>query len=200
MGRIGSCIGLLLAFVLMGGCTVDEAMYVQTGSVDGIPLAVTGINWAHYEVHEGVSYSVADTVVADTTTVKWQITTPDSTTYAHLVFTLTCTGEATFLVTEGSDRNDGAPLDVVNRRRVGTPAVSSVVVSRTPVGGSTDGATILFNMRKGITGQGAKNIEGGYTRELTEWILKPDTKYVVSITTYADVHASCQFDWYESAK
>lgn len=125
------------------------------------------------------------------------ITTPNSTTYAHLVFELSSTGEATYTVTGDADRVAGTGLTVVNRRRVGTPAASTVTVSRTPTGGTTDGTTTLFSKRAGITGAGSKSIEGSSTRDINEWILKPNTKYVISITTYADVFVTCQLDWYE---
>lgn len=159
--------------------------------------AGTVIDYAHHEVHAGSSFTVADTVAINNTTAKWQVTTPNTTKYAHLVFTLTCTGEATFLVTEGSDRTDGTPLDEVNRRRTGTPPVATLIVTRTPTGGTTDGATTLFSMRNGITNVAGKNIEGGSARATNEWILRPNTKYVISITTYADVYATCLLDWYE---
>jgi hypothetical protein len=165
--------------------------------MDASTHSLQTIEYEHHEIHAGSSFTVADTVVADTTTVKWQITTPNSNKYAHLIFTLTCTGEATFLVTEGSDRNDGVALVEVNRNRTGTPSTASVIVTRTPAGGSTDGAITLFSMRNGITNVAGKNIEGSTARATNEWVLAPDTKYVVSITTYAAVYATMVLDWYE---
>jgi len=125
------------------------------------------------------------------------INTPNSNVYSHLVFNLSCTGEATYLVTEGSDRNAGTSLNTLNRRRIGIPNVSTITVSRTPVGGSTDGVIIIFSKRLGITGTGSKSIEGADVKSTNEWILKPNTKYVISITTYASVYVTCQLDWYE---
>ena len=167
------------------------------GLVDGVTTAAKIIDYAHHEVHGGSAYTVSDTVACDTTTAKWQVTTPDTTKYAHLIFELSCTGEATYLVTEGSDRTDGTALAEMNRRRVGTPSTAGVIVTRTPTGGTTDGATTLFSMRNGLTSVAGKNIEGGTARAINEWILKPNTKYVVSVTTYADVLVTCLLDWYE---
>jgi hypothetical protein len=169
----------------------------RTIRADASTHALLTMDYGHYKVHEGSSFTVADTVVVDTTTVKWQVTTPNTTKYAHLIFTLTCTGEATYLVTEGSDRTDGTALNEVNRNRVGTPTVATVIVTRTPTGGTTDGATTLFSMRNGITNVAGKNIEGSTARATNEWILKPNTKYVISITTYAAVYATVVLDWYE---
>ena len=164
---------------------------------DASTHAIETIDYAHHEIHSGSSFTVCDTVACDTTTVKWMIQTPNTTKYAHLVFGLSCTGEATFKVTGDADRTAGTGLTVQNRRRVGTPAVATVTVSRTPTGGTTDGAAILFSKRLGITGAGSKSIEGSSTREMNEWILKPNTKYVVAITTYAASYVTMQLDWYE---
>ena len=175
--------------------------YFGSGSakvrIDASTHTLQTITYEHHEIHAGSSFTVADTVACDTTTVKWQVTTPSGTKYAHLIFTLTCTGEATFLVTEGSDRVDGTALSEVNRRRVGTPTSATVIVTRTPTGGATDGATILFSMRHGITNVASKNVESGSARATNEWILKPSTKYIVSITSYASTYATCLLDWYE---
>jgi hypothetical protein len=171
----------------------------QSPRLDAITHVLEVIDYAHHEIHAGSSFTVSDTVACNTTTVKWMIITPNSTTYAHLVFHLAATGEATFLVKGDADRTAGTALACQNRRRVGTPAASTVTVSRTPTGGTTDGATTLFSIRDGVTGVGGKSVQAGEGRESQEWILKPNTKYVVSITTYADVFATMKLDWYEHA-
>ena len=173
----------------------SERVYPIT--IDGSTGALSTIDYAHHEIHGGSSYGVSDTVACNTSTCKWMITTPDSMKYMHLIFELSCTGEATFLVTEGADRTAGTILLNVNRRRVGTSNVSEAVVSRTPTAGTIDGAITLFSIRDGITNIAAKNIIPGSGREINEWILKPNTKYIISITTYADTFVTCRLDWYE---
>jgi hypothetical protein len=164
---------------------------------DSTTGAIKTIEYEHHEIHGGNSFTVADTVACDTTTVKWMVVTPNTTKYSHFIFTLTSTGEALYLVTEGADRTAGVSLSAINRRRPGIPKIAGTTVSRTPTGGTTDGSTILFSMRNGITNVASKNIEGGEARALNEWILKPNTKYIISITTYADVFVTCVLDWYE---
>lgn len=209
MKKVYLVIMLIILLILLTGCYGDtyypEFVNMQAKvdgtyepvSLDEITRALITLDYVHHEVHEGVMYSTTDTVAANTTTVKWQIHTANTTKYAHLVFNLSCTGEATFLVTEGSDRTDGTALEEVNRRRVGVPNVAETIVTRTPTGGSTDGALTIFSTRSGITGVAAKAIESGAARAENEWILKPNTKYVISITTYADVYVTCKLDWYE---
>jgi len=157
--------------------------------------AVTGVSSAHYKIHEGSSFQVRDVQNINTTTQKWMITTPDSKTYAHILFNVFCTGEMSVLVTEGADRAGTTVLTPINRRRVGTPAAATVVVHRDVSGGATDGAIELEKVRVGATDKFSAAISEH--RDQNEYVLKPNTKYVMVITTYADVHVSLHLDWYE---
>jgi hypothetical protein len=169
-------------------------------SQDRKTKAGIGINHAHHEVHEGSSFLVCDVRNVSTTTFKWQITTPDTTTYAHMIFDISGTGEMLAIVTEGSDRTDGTALTAINRRRVGTPAVAGTIITHTPTSGSTDGAIQLLANRSGATAVGSKTIAAGGERGINEYILKPNTKYVVAVTTYADIYVSFCVDWYEHSE
>ncbi len=155
------------------------------------------IDHAHHEVHEGDGFVVSDVQSVSTATMKWQITTPNSEKYSHMLFDIDGTGEMSIVVTEGSDRTDGTALVEINRNRVGTPPSAGTVVTRTPTGGSTDGATTIFASRAGATGVGNKTIEGGGSRGVNEFILKPNTKYVVAVETFAAIYVSFHVHWYE---
>lgn len=168
----------------------------QVPRIDATTHTLEIITAEHANIHKGISYSVADTVALDTATAYWMVETANTTTYAHFIFTLTATGEATFLVTEGADRDKGDILPAINRRRI-SPSTAGTIVSRTPTGGSTDGQIILFSMRNGITNVASKNVEGGEARAVNEWILAPGTKYIVSITNYVAGYVTCLLNWYE---
>ena len=167
---------------------------------DGITTALKTISYEHHEIHGGSSFVVSDVQNVDSTTMKWQVTTPDSTSYGHMLFNVDCTGEMYMLITEGSDRTDGTALSEVNRRRVGTPDAATVIVTRTPTDGATDGATTILATRSGSTGVASKTISAGGARGENEFILKPNTKYVIAITTYANIYVSLQLDWYEHSE
>lgn len=177
---------------------LDINLQTVNGTIlDGVSGTMIAVEFSHHEVHEGSSFVVCDVQDIDTTTMKWQVTTPASTKYAHMIFDIECTGEMLILVTEGSDRTDGTALVEINRRRIGTPTSATVVVTRTPTGGATDGALTIFTKRVGATGVGSKTISGGGSRGVNEYILKPNTKYVMAVTTYAAVSVSFCIDWYE---
>ena len=187
-------ISILLLIICGGG------MYSGGGAprVDNSTLSTTIIEYEHHEIHAGSSFHTSDVVSVDTTTVKWQVTTePNTLAYSHMIFSVECTGEMLLLVTEGSDRVDGTALAEINRNRVGTPKTAGTIVTRTPTDGATDGATTILTTRVGSTGVGSKTLSGGGARGTNEFILKPNTKYVVSVTTYAAVYVSLELEWYE---
>lgn len=181
--------------------TGNKATYDGTNfiypRVDASTYALETIEYEHHEIHSGSSFVVSDVQQVDTTTMKWQVTTPDSTKYAHVVFDIECTGEMSLTITEGSDRTDGTALAEINRNRVGTPTTATVIATRTPTGGSTDGATTIFTKRSGATGVASKTVAAGGSRGLNEFVLKPNTKYVVAVETFADVYVAFGVDWYE---
>ncbi|KKL12030.1 hypothetical protein LCGC14_2539820, partial [marine sediment metagenome] len=118
--------------------------------IDEKTHALVFSSWAHHKIHERGSFVVSDVQSVSTTTMKWQITTPDSEKYTHALFDLDGTGEMSVIITEGSDRTDGTALVEINRNRVGTTPSAGTIVTRTPTGGSTDGAITIFSIRRGI--------------------------------------------------
>jgi len=170
---------------------------VKNARLDASTEAQMIIDYAHHETHAGSSFNVCDIQNVSSTTIKYQITTPNTTKYSHMLFDIECTGEMQIIVTEGSDRVDGTALLEINRNRVGTPPTAGTIVTLTPTGGTTDGATIIFCKRSGSTGVGSKTVSAGSSRGNNEYILKPNTKYVVSIETFADVYVTLDIDWYE---
>ena len=163
-------------------------------SMDSVTGALNVIDYGHHEVHEGSSFVVSDVQNISSTTIQYMITTPDSAKLAHMIFDIEATGELLITITEGADRDGTTALNVFNNRR-GSRA-SFVLVHRAVSGGSGDGATI-WQHRSGSTGVGNKTISGGGSRGLNEWILKADTKYIVTLQTFANIYITFGLDWYE---
>lgn len=149
----------------------------------------------HHEVHHGHSFKLDDVQAIDTTTRKWMVTTSNTKKYAHMIFDALCTGEITILVTEEADRTGTTELTPINRNRIGSPTVATVRVHRDISDGTTDGTTTIKNIRMGTTDKFSGMV--GESRGQNEYILKPNTKYVIAITTYAAVNVSLHLDWYE---
>ena len=165
----------------------------QTAKFDDSTSALNTVDYSHHEIHNGSSYVVTDVQGVNDTIIQWQITTPAGTKYSHTVFDIHCSGEMMVTITEGSDRTDGTALSEINRRRTGTPNVAGTIVTRTPTGGSSDGVTI-FQLKAGASG---KEGQLGTSRNLNEFVLAANTKYIVAVETFDDVDVSFGVDWYE---
>ena len=181
----------LFAFFGSGASDVDSVR------MDASTHTLQTIEYEHHEIHSGSSFTTTDVVQVDTTSQKWHLTTPDSLKYMHAVFDVECTGEMSVSLSEGSDRAGAINLPEINRRRVGTPTPATMSVARGVTGGTTDGAIVIFVRRMGATANGGKTVATGSGRGTNEWILKPDTSYVLTATTFADVYVSFAVHWYE---
>jgi len=154
---------------------------------------------AESEVHQGSSFTGSNVQNVNTTTFKWQFEAPDANKIIHIVFGAECTGEMLSIVSESSDRVTGGLLTVINRNRIIPMQTSDVVISTSPTGGTTDGATI-FTTRNGASGVSGKTLTGGGGRDDNEFVLRPNIKYILSCTTFADVYVAAHFNWYEVTK
>ncbi len=190
--------GLLhLVAVANDGTVTDVVAYAGNGRLDGVTEAAVTIDTPHHEIHEARHFLCADVQNINTTTVKWMVTTPNSTRHSHMVFDIHCTGEQSVVITAGADRTGTNLLTCINRNQVGTPNAAGTVIHRAVSGGNTDGVTPIDKLRIGITGQGSKTIEGGATHTTGEFILNPNTKYIVAVETFADVYVTFHPGWYE---
>lgn len=174
---------------------VNRLTEIQESAFDKIYGTSAIIQAEHRMIHQGKSYTVSDVQYVATTSMAWQITTPAGTEYAHMVVDAFCTGEMQAVLTEGSDKTDGTALVEINRNRNVTTA-STVIVTRTPTDGTTVGATVLRSSRNGSTGVASKTVSASDLRASSEFILKPATKYVLTVTTYADVYVTFRANWY----
>lgn len=109
--------------------------------IDSATHVIETIEHEHSKIHSGSSYVCTDVQHVDATTQKWMVLTPDSTEYAHMLFSAACTGEMQMDVTEHSDSTGTTVLFIANRRRIIPTTSASVVVFRGVTGGTIDLAT-----------------------------------------------------------
>ena len=166
-------------------------------SVDDSTESLQTIEYEHHEIHSGSSYTASDVQLVDTTTLLWMITTPAGTKYTHIIPSIECSGEFLVTETEGSDYTGGTAIGVINRNRVGTPNVAGIIVTRAPVAGTTLGAVTLRMERVGATAVSGKTTSSGASRGSSEFVLKPATKYIIAVETFADSYVTLRLDWYE---
>ena len=177
---------------------ISQISYVagQSG-IDASTESLNTIEYEHHEIHSGSSFTASDVQLVGTTTLLWMITTPAGTKYTHIIPSIECSGEFLVVETEGSDYTGGTTVPVINRNRVGTPNVAGTIVTRAPSAGTTLGAVTLRTERVGATSVAGKTVSAGASRGSSEFVLKPGTKYIISVETFADVYVTLRLDWYE---
>jgi len=179
---------------IMGMITGNLTRFVH---LDKCTRALVGITYGHSEAHSRSSFVVSDVQNVSTTTMYWMVTVSDSLKLPHMLFNIECTGEMYVVITEGADRTGTTKLQARNRYRHLGSDIPLTTVHRAYTGGTTNGAKTLFKKRTGSTGVASKTITSGSARGHNEWILAPSIKYIVSVTTYADVYVTVELDWYE---
>ena len=184
-------------------------------TIDPATGTLTTIEYEHFEIHSGQSFScwylqdVSDT--GDKSIISFR--TGNTTEWVHLVFTGSATvmAHARMYEAPAITDNTGAPLTIFNRDR--NSATTSIVIdtSQNPdvVGqatyfteatmGNVVGGTEIAHEHLG-TGEGKKTL-GAATRGTQEWILKPATLYAFVIESVNDDDNThiITLNWYELA-
>lgn len=144
----------------------------------------------HAMIHDGWHFFVSDVslAVSISSSVTYIVNTDGAA--QHFLFEVDSDGGVAFTITEGVTTSaDGTVLTTFNRNRVSSN-ISSLVVTKTPTG--VTGGTQIW------TG-GSTNKSGGTSRSLYELILKPNTKYAMTLTAYTNnVNIGILFDWYNT--
>jgi len=152
----------------------------------------------HHEVHEGktfqTSYKTPDaSPLADDAALNFLLIT--GSLFSHLTFAGAAGGDAEILLYEDTQYSaSGAALPEWNMKRTsssGTTLVMSLGPTITNVG------TLLHNCF--LPGGTGGNAPGGIVREDTEWILRPNSVYMVRLINRAGnaQPASLVAQWYE---
>lgn len=166
---------------------------ILEANVDGTTGVRTVIDFAHSEIHEGDSFTASYKAdVGNGATLDLLIVTPNTTKWAHFTYELDCEAETDVLIYEGAAATAGSAVVAYNRDR-NSAVTPTVVVTSTPTG-ITAGSTIIRSYHLG-TGKSF----GGGSRDIHEFILKQNTKYLFRLTnaTTSNNYMAVKLDWYE---
>jgi len=164
-------------------------------SRDSTTGATTTIDYAHHELHASSSFTADYTVeLANGATIDILVITPNTTKWAHMEYILMVELETEMKIYEGpTTTNDGTGLTEFNRDRNSSTAATTVVSHTPTIAGGSEGTLIRT---KHI---GAGKTAGGESRDLSEFILKQNTKYLYRITNATSSVNWITFilSWYE---
>ena len=174
---------------------------------DGSSSAITGIDYAHHEIHSGSAFAVhvfdADFDGAEIISVSFK--TPNTTKWSHCMALVGSSTASTFEIGEGSTvtAGTGSAYTIINRDRNSTKASGAVDTASTPVVNKATLNGTITNMGTVIHGEGlggGKNQSGGGgVRDADEYILLANTVYSFRLTNGATANgvASMEITWYE---
>ena len=164
-------------------------------SVDSATNALNTITYEHHEIHAGSSFTANYTVeLGNGAVIDILVVTPNTTKWAHMVYSLICELETDFKFYEGpTTTNDGTGLTEFNRDRNSSTAATTVVSHTPTIAGGAEGTLI----RQKHFGSG--KADGAEGHDVHEFILKQNTKYLFRITngTASNNWISFILNWYE---
>lgn len=164
--------------------------------IDDVSGAVTTIDFAHHEVHDGDHFFVDGFgTVGVGTSIDFTIVTPNTTRWSHMLFNIETTQPTEIYIYEANNLGTGGtaatPINN-NRNSLGT---STLVIKQ----GQTVGTlgTLLSSKAVGAPGVAGKS-SGGMASRVDEMILKQNSNYLYRITSRGGTNIiSYQGYWYE---
>lgn len=188
---------------------IDDGVYALAMSPFGssgklaqdIDGALVAVLYQHHEIHEGstflVSYKSPDAApVADNGTILFIITTHAK--YAHMAFRAACGGDMEGELYEGTTVTAGTGFAMVEYNKNRASAKAATVGVRRQMTIVAVGTLIENEFVPGGTGPQAV---GGAAATRAEWVLAPNTVYMVRITNRAGnaQPMSLAIEWYEES-
>ncbi len=206
-------LGIILALVLvpmllLTGCMEEDPGYAIVVDADGNVLTIdeaTGsivqIDWDHHQIHEGSHFVYSEMVTLPMNNVlDIQITTPNTTEWAHITAEFEVEAETEWWVYENVTINvPGAAGDEFNLNRNSAQAnttqlaiITNANIANANADTAVAGATMLFH---GIAGAGKK--VGGQSGQRQELILEQNQDYTIRFEATAAGYIVFQIRWYE---
>lgn len=184
----------------LAAATDSVAFYAHTGAAQAIPrldkatTTLQTIEYEHHEIHGGSSFITSYAVdLGNGATADLLITTPNTTKWAHVVFTIEHELEAHVYLYENPTVSDaGTGITTYNRdRNSATAATTTVKHTPTvdPVG------TLIWEDHSG-----SGRTTGGGSHSNGEFVLKQNEDYLLRITNAianAANYIAVHIDWYE---
>jgi len=168
--------------------------------IDAITRTLSVIDTTHHEIHEGDHYFMQGFTTLDDSpgVLRVKIVTPDTATWAHFEWKITSSGILATTLDEDATGSmaGGSAVTPLNSNRNSTNTSAMAITSGVTAADSY--TTRIENDKWGAAGF-KNDIGGGASRE-DEIILKQNTTYLRTFTSYtADNIVQFKASWYEHA-
>ena len=177
----------------IGGTNGDDE--VVSLLIDDTTRAVSTIDYAHHEIHEGDHWFYTDkATLGESETQEYMITPSTDTTWSHLTFQATGSAITQVDLYEDTTRTGTTDVTFFNSNRNTTDSAETVIYK----GASTDGAdgTLIYTQKSGASSNQSRGQSA--TRTDNEIILKQGSKYLMRFTSStASNLCNLILTWYE---
>ena len=176
-----------------------QAPVVALAPFDSATGASLMIDVAHHETHEGEMFHAEYTNASVSDAASVDVLLRTSTKDSHTVFDVYAGGQTKIYLYEAPTVTAvGTAVPAYNMNRSAS-LTSTVAISHTPT--ITVSTTILVNGRVLPGGTSQQTRVGGGVRQGTEWILKPNTNYLIRATNTSggSVPINVVIEWYEES-
>lgn len=182
---------------VMHGVNSDDATRYKALKIDADVGGLIVTDHVHHEIHEGEMFTASYVLphgseLGNDTSFDMLVST--STKIPHLFGTVSVGGDAEILWYEGTTTtDDGTEITVYNMNRNSSEAPVEDVFYTPTI--DTIGTLLQHVFTPGGSGPQAG---GGATRNTSEWLLKPSTKYLLRVTNRSGsaYMLSVHFEWY----
>lgn len=194
--RINKGALIFIVFVIMLGMVMIAS--AETAKIDRSGFrsdARINVDYSHHENHGGKAYQITNSAtLASGAASKIFINTPAASSgIVHLIYQTRASGEANVKLYEFTEVSDiGTPKTPINKNRTSSN-VSATAISLTPT------VTALGNLiSEAHFGSGQS--QGGESRGVHEFILRPLTSYFLNtVSEAANNDTFTEMDWYEDS-
>jgi len=176
--------------------TKKGSTIIESATQDGNRACVT-VEYPHHEIHEGNTYRVCKLVEDVANDASFIYLIKVGAKYSHLTANLSCEGKCYAYFYEAPTTSaDGTALAEINMNRASTKTNTTNVFYAPTV--SDNGIPLCEILING--GTGPQSI-GSEVRQDTEFVMKPNTNYLIVCTNKAglakDINVNVQ--WYEES-
>ena len=193
----------------MAASEIEILKNIRTSAVrsrDSTTNATNTIDYAHHEVHGGNAYASHYTEIDVDTgeVVRVRFETANTAKWPHILMSAitTLSSRAIFIEETTLQHVAANAITAYNRDRNSTNT-SGMTICHTPIDNSSSSSgetveVILEQQTWGTAGKGTSPGFGGTVRGSSEWILKPNTAYLIEVVSLADNNIiTVSLDWYE---
>ena len=179
-----------------GNTQLKTTVYDEAGNpleIDDTTGSIQSVEYEHHEIHSGSHYNLCDYVLGQglNDTIEFVVTTPNTTKWGHLTFSVFSSTGAIIDTFEGTTGVVGGTTLTPrnnNRNSVNTSAMTVIQDPASIVDDGNDAGGYLAGA----------NRSAGFVSRDNEVILKQNTTYLFRITSLAaSNNISWCFEWYE---